>query len=152
MRSTPVHSESQRTYEWLWIVFTLSSLALLLTWGTKLPAPGRYFMVGALMFVGVFLWGFLELRVTITATELTFGFPFWRKRLVLSEVTVGDVVPISWWHGIGIHRARSGWVFNARYGRAVEVFAHGVRYLSGSNAPEQLQAALLRAAPRRPTL
>ncbi|MBI5059745.1 hypothetical protein HZB60_08200 [candidate division KSB1 bacterium] len=146
---TPVHSEAQRTYDWMWIVFTISSLVLILTWGLKLPEPGRYFTVGGLLLIALFLWGFLELRVVITMSEVRFGFPFWRKRFPLKAVSVGDVVQLTVWNGIGIHRVARGWVFNARFGRAVEIFAGGVRYLIGSNDPERLQAALLRAAPRR---
>jgi hypothetical protein len=145
---TPIHSEVQRTYDWLWIVFTLSSLALFLTWGTALRAPGRYFMVGGLLLVALLLWGFLELTVVVTATELRFGFPFWRRRVPLSSVAVGEIVSLRFWYGLGIHRAPRGWVFNARFGRGVEIFANGVRYLIGSNDPEQLQAVLYRVAPR----
>ncbi len=97
-------------------------------------------------------FGFSRMITIVTVSELRFGFPFWRKRLALTEVAVGEIETIKFWYGIGIHGIGGMWVYNAHLGRGVKVRAGNTTYLIGSREPERLQNALMQHARRRVTL
>jgi hypothetical protein len=100
--------------------------------------------------IGAFLvWGLTELKTVVTPTELRFGSPVYRKRIPLSKLRVGQVEHIPFWAGIGIHTYFGRWVFNARFGRGLNIMVNNRRYLIGSDNPERLQNALMHVVPRR---
>jgi len=56
------------------------------------------------------------------------------------------VTRTTFWQGVGIHRTRSGWVYNVATGDAVLVTrANGKRTLLGCDEPRRLMAAIDRA-------
>lgn len=132
------------------VVLALGVTAILVNWKQGVTDPNE---VWSLALVGVMillaLWGFSSLRVTVTNTELRFGYPIWHRRVPVSQIQVGDVVRIPFWYGIGLHYVGRMWVYNARLGRGVMITIKGRRYLIGSDDPERLQAALLQVAPPR---
>jgi hypothetical protein len=90
-----------------------------------------------------------RLDIVVTPTRLTFGLPIFKKNFALTALEVGGIEKISWLAGIGIHRWRSHWVFNAHFGRGVRLKAGRTYYLLGSEQPERLLAALQQAVPTR---
>jgi hypothetical protein len=97
------------------------------------------------------IWFLTIFRIVVTSREVRFGYPFWRKRLALDVVRVGDIERISAWAGIGIHYWLGKWVFNAHFGRGVMLRTERASYLVGSLEPEKFQNALLNLARRQGT-
>jgi hypothetical protein len=97
----------------------------------------------------VVLWGFSSMTITVTMSDLVFGFPLYRKRIPLSKVEVGAIERITFFYGIGIHYVRGWWVFNAKLGRGLRVNIGKTRYLIGCEEPERLQATLLERTGRK---
>ena len=147
---TPVYEEHQ-PLRWLSFLLALAMLAAVIgVWqsGARRIEDLLGFAVMVVVCV-VAVWGFSRMTTVVTATELRFGFPLWHKRLLLSAVQAGAIVPLNFWHGIGIHYTGATWIYNARLGRAVEIRHGGTRYLIGSREPERLQSTLLQnSAPR----
>jgi hypothetical protein len=104
-----------------------------------------------LVIAGVILWGFSSFRVRITPSELQFGFPFYTKHVPYDQLHLGDIAPIPFWYGMGIHFIRGMWVWNARVGRGVRIDVGRAKYLIGSDHPERLQSALMERTAKRVT-
>jgi hypothetical protein len=107
--------------------------------------------LSVLILVGILLWGFSSFRVRIMPTELQFGFPFYTKHVPYDKLRLGDIAPIPFWYGMGIHFIRGMWVWNARLGRGVQIDVGRWKYLLGSDHPEKLQAALMERTRQRVT-
>lgn len=88
------------------------------------------------------LAGFRRLTIIVTGTELRFGFPLLGKRLPLRIIEVGDILPIPFWYGWGIHFVRGMWVWNARLGRGLLITAGRRKFLLGTAQAERLQSVL----------
>jgi hypothetical protein len=145
----PVYEETQ-SMQFRWVVLMLTVAAMV---ASTIAAHGDvvdYVWISVLA-VGIFLllWKLLIFRVIVTKTEIRFGYPFWRKRIPLTEVRVGTVDAIPLWAGVGIHLWRDRWVYNGRLGRGVTLRSGGRTYLVGSDLPESLQSALLTSGGRR---
>jgi hypothetical protein len=146
---TTIYRESQvMKFRWLLTLVGVVVMAVgaWQTWPHQ-PFESVIMILFALLFA-VILYGFTEFSVVITPTELRFGFPIYRKRFRLTEISVGDIEKIAVLAGIGIHFWNRKWVYNARYGRGVNIRHGRFLYLLGSDQPEQLQHALLQSAPR----
>lgn len=108
--------------------------------------------VGGVLIIGVLasllMWRFMRMRTIVTATELRFGFPFWRRRVPLSRVQVGEITDIRFYHGLGVHYVGGSWVWNARLGRGLRITVGRQKHLIGSAQPEGLQAALMQLTTR----
>jgi hypothetical protein len=148
---TTIYRESQvMKFRWLLTLVGVVVMAVgaWQTWPHQ-PFESVIMILFALLFA-VILYGFTEFSVVITPTELRFGFPIYRKRFRLTEISVGDIEKIAVLAGIGIHFWNRKWVYNGRYGRGVNVTHGRYHYLLGSNSPEQLQNALLQQVPHAP--
>ena len=153
MTQTPIYEERQSSVLFYAVVF-----GLILAFGVigvymgariGISRPGDVARILVAFVLSLFvLWGFSRQTVTVTRTELRFGFPIWRKRIPISEVQVGEVVRIPFWYGIGIHFIGRAWVYNARLGRGLRITVGRKRYIIGSHNPERLQSALLQVAKR----
>ena len=148
---TPVYTERQVMRFRLPLV--LVGVAVML-YGAYLNRHGEphsaLIMVFFAMVFAVVLWGITVFNIVVTPTELRFGFPIYRKRFPLAQVAVGDVERIALIAGIGIHFWAGKWVYNARYGRGVNIKHGRFRFLLGSNQPEHLQNTLMQLVPRSP--
>ncbi len=140
--ATPLFEERQSFAA----IKTMSLIAIVfaIVWyiaGTKTKV--EIFAVGIVIFIGLLMMaGFRNFKTEVTATALRFGFPLYRKRLSLSGLEVGEIRPIRFWYGWGVHYIRGIWVWNARLGRGVLVQSGGKKYLIGSEQPERLQSVL----------
>ncbi|RPH92838.1 hypothetical protein EHM69_11905 [candidate division KSB1 bacterium] len=146
---TPLYEEKQSFF--LRPLFVLIIFAILLwgAWDVHETPLHSVMLIGMAFLSALIFWGFSELRSKVTATEFIFGFPFYKKRIPLDQLTVGGVQRISFGAGVGIHFWRGSWLYCARFGRGVEISVDDTKYLIGSDHPEMLQAALLqRASPR----
>ena len=146
---TPIYSEKQRLkYRLLLVIAGVSVLLFGVSQSYREEPIGALAMLlFAVVFV-VILLGFTEFNTIITATELRFGFPLFRKRFQLSELNVGDIEKIAVLAGIGIHYWSGKWVYNARFGDGVNITHGRRRYLIGSNHPYELQHKLMELIPQ----
>jgi hypothetical protein len=149
---TVIYEETQTTSYRLMLVGLITAIFLFAFWQTWLSAKDTFaalFLLIATPLGILAVWSFTQLRVQISPTELRFGSSLYRKRIPLDRVRVGAVEHIPALAGIGIHSFMGRWVFNARYGRGVNIEDGKRRYLIGSDQPERLQSALLQAVPKR---
>jgi len=145
MDQSILYQEEQPIYTWMIVlVFVVCALGLIIpaAFGVRLDhpsmRPGEITMLGVLAMI----WLFRKLRVVVTATQLLFGFPVWKKRLRLDMITVGGVVAIPFMAGFGIHFWGKRMYINAKMGKGVEVIAKDRKYVIGSDSPEKLDNAL----------
>jgi len=111
------------------------------------PAPRAALVAGAVVAVVLgLLWSRMTIRVDDDRLRWSFG-PGWpRFSLPLAEIESVEVTRTTFWQGVGIHRTRSGWVYNVATGDAVLVTrANGKRTLLGCDEPRRLMAAIDRA-------
>ncbi|HTX59028.1 MAG TPA: hypothetical protein VMH02_05065 [Verrucomicrobiae bacterium] len=75
---------------------------------------------------------------------LTFGFP--GGFVPFDQVESVEIVPVSFWYGIGIHLTVRGWVWNVALGRGVQIHRRaGLPIVLGTDDPEGLLQAIERA-------
>lgn len=149
-KETPIHRETQTSPLRIPLILVVSGMMLFGAWQIREEQWQSALMIGLALIAGGITWGLTEFFVEVFPRELHFGFPIWRKRVLLDELAVGEVETIPFGAGMGIHFYRNRWVYNARLGRGVAITANKRNYLLGSDQPERLQAALLAAAKRRP--
>jgi hypothetical protein len=114
-------------------------------------APRAALVAGAAVAVALgLLWSRMTISVDGDRLRWSFG-PGWpRFSLPLAEVQSVEVTRTTFWQGVGIHRTRSGWVYNVAAGDAVLVTrTNGKRMLLGSDEPRRLKAAIDRAVEPR---
>jgi hypothetical protein len=72
---------------------------------------------------------------------MTFGFP--GGFIPMEEIVSVDIVPLSFWYGIGIHLTLRGWVWNVALGRGVQIHrCGGMPIVLGTDDPEGFVAAI----------
>jgi len=114
-------------------------------------APAPPFVVP--MVFGVFVvcaYMFSSLTIQITGRTLCwyFGPGLFRKKILLSDIRGAEVARTRLIHGWGIHRTTRGWLYNVSGFDAVAVrLDAGQEILLGTDEPERLRAAILRALP-----
>ena len=114
-------------------------------------APAPPFVVP--MVFGVFVvcaYMFSSLTIQITGRTLCwyFGPGLFRKKILLSDIRGAEVARTRLIHGWGIHRTTRGWLYNVSGFDAVAVrLDAGKEILLGTDEPERLRAAILRALP-----
>jgi len=132
------------------IAFGVAAIALLASPALQpldQPAPRAALVAGAVVAVVLgLLWSRMTIRVDDDRLRWSFG-PGWpRFSLPLAEIESVEVTRTTFWQGVGIHRTRSGWVYNVATGDAVLVTrANGKRTLLGCDEPRRLMAAIDRA-------
>jgi hypothetical protein len=91
----------------------------------------------------------LILKVRVTTTTLEFGYWFSSPEIALEAISIPEAVQIPVAAGVGMHYYKGAWVYNARFGRGVQITTPKKKYVIGSNNPEQLRSVLLGAMPRK---
>jgi hypothetical protein len=142
METTVYHERQTLQYR---VLIAIGILALLLVSSRlgKAPVESTVWLLALGLLIAAALWTLTTFTVTVTASDLQFGFPFYRKRVSLDRVRVGEIQRISWAAGAGIHYWSGVWVYNGHFGRGVSIQIGTTRYLLGSDQPERLQAVLL---------
>lgn len=131
------------------LVALLIGVAICSALVTLAPAPP--FVVP--MVFGVFVvcaYMFSSLTIQITGRTLCwyFGPGLFRKKILLSDIRGAEVARTRLIHGWGIHRTTRGWLYNVSGFDAVAVrLDAGKEILLGTDEPERLRAAILRALP-----
>jgi hypothetical protein len=75
--------------------------------------------------------------------NMTFGFP--AGFVPVDEIVSVEIVPVTFWSGIGIHVTLRGWVWNVALGRGVQIHrCSGMPVVLGTDDPEALIAAIAR--------
>lgn len=139
---TPLYEEHQ-SFSLLIGIAIFAALAAVAPFVLAPRAQSNLIASGALAAAMLLLLAsFRRLTIVVTAMELRFGFPLIGKRLPLRDVQVGDVLPITFWYGWGIHYIRGMWVWNARLGRGVQIRSGRRTYLLGTEQAERLQSVL----------
>jgi hypothetical protein len=104
--------------------------------------------------LGAIAYAFRALRITIDDRQLTVGFPIWRDRVPLDQITACRPVRYRWWEfgGYGIRWGRRGKMYNVGGdgGRAVDLQRRGRGPLLFSSRNPGLVCAAIRA--RRPDI
>jgi hypothetical protein len=132
------------------IIVVAVVIAVMGVWlGTRMTAHDVGIGALCLTWAVIIFWGFSSMKVMVTPTMLRFGFPFYMKRVPLDKLKVGEIAPLSFWYGMGIHYIRGMWVWNARLGHGVRIDVGRTKYLIGSDHPERLQAALMERTRQR---
>jgi hypothetical protein len=106
--------------------------------------------IGAFTLVAAICIAFARLAIDVDGTGLrwhmTFGFP--GGTIPLEEIVSAEIVPVSFWMGIGIHLSCRGWVWNVALGRGVQIHRCGAMpVVLGTDDPEALLAAIGRVHP-----
>jgi hypothetical protein len=108
-----------------------------------------YAVAEASLFIFAFITltciAFARLTIEVDSSGLrwgmTFGFP--GGFIPMEEIVSVDVVPVSFWYGIGIHFTLRGWVWNVALGRGVQIHrCGGMPIVLGTDEPEALVAAI----------
>jgi len=136
-----VYERSQ--FSWL-IVGVLAAFALLeVGVAIAMRMPVLLFAVGALAVAMALVLS--TLRVTVTPSELrwSFTYGFLGGRIALEDIERTEIVPLSWWMGIGIHLTPNGWLWNVAPGNALKIaLRDGGGAMIGCADPQALIAAI----------
>ncbi len=123
---------------------TLCLLATSLARTPPLVVP----MVIALFAASSILFSSLTIQVTDRSLRWHFGPGLFRKEVPLADVEWAEVTETKLVHGWGIHLTPRGWLYNVSGFQAVAVrLRTGKQFLLGSDEPERLRTAILRALP-----
>lgn len=105
----------------------------------------------ALIVAAAMLVAFARLQIEVDAGPhatlrwaMTFGWPC--GTIPVQSIAGAQIVPVTFWMGIGIHLTLRGWVWNVSLGRGVAVRKNdGGEVVLGTDDPEGLLAAIERA-------
>ncbi len=108
---------------------------------------GGLLAAGAVAVLVLLLFATLTVAIDAVAIQIRMGIGLVRKRYPLAALRTFRVVRNPWYYGWGIRRIPGGWMFNVSGLSAVELrLADGRLVRIGTDEPEALQAALVRAA------
>ena len=106
----------------------------------------------ALFFVLLY-WAFARLIVDVHTDSngvrelrwaMTFGWP--GGRIPIADIAHAQIVPVTFWMGVGIHLTLRGWVWNVSLGRGVQINkTDGANIVLGTDDAEGLLSAIARA-------
>jgi hypothetical protein len=103
-------------------------------------------MVLVVFVVCAYMFSSLTIHVTDRALEWGFGPGMFRKQVALGEIKNVEITRTRLLEGWGIHKTSRGWLYNVSGFDAVLITLHsGKRLLLGTDEPDRLQSALLRA-------
>lgn len=109
-------------------------------------APGLALIVAAALLVA---FARLQIEVgsgphAVLRWAMTFGWP--RGTMPIDEIVSADIVPVTFWMGVGIHLTLRGWVWNVALGRGVALRSTGgAEIVLGTDDPQGLLDAIQRA-------
>ena len=134
----------------VWISFAALALGLIAI-AVMEPFNGawtRWVLVGGALLAGALgvVWGSMTVRVDGERLSWHFG-PGWpRFVLPLQEIRSVAITRTTFWQGWGIHRTRSGWLYNIAGYDALRIDRiDGKSLLLGTDEPRKLKAAIERA-------
>jgi hypothetical protein len=101
----------------------------------------------AFIFVALTCIAFARLSIEVAPEGvrwwMTFSFP--GGFIPMEEIVSVDIIPVSFWYGIGVHFTLRGWVWNVALGRGVQIHrCGGMPIVLGTDQPEALVAAISR--------
>jgi hypothetical protein len=129
------------------IVTLVGAAAVCLAVSTALPAPPYVApMVFGVFVVCAYMFSSLTIQITGRTLRWHFGPGIFRKEIPLSEIQGAEITETRLVHGWGIHLTPRGWLYNVSGFQAVAIrLRSGKGFLLGTDEPERLQAAILRA-------
>ncbi len=127
----------------------LIGVAICSALATLAPAPPFVVpMVFGVFVVCAYMFSSLTIQITSRTLCWHFGPGLFRKKILLSDIRGAEVARTRLIHGWGIHRTTRGWLYNVSGFDAVAVrLDTGKEILLGTDEPERLCAAILRALP-----
>jgi len=126
------------------VIFALA-FGMSLCAGLLLAAEFNAIALGMVILLGICLWLFAMLTVTVDNRWLTirFGPGLVRRRWPLDDVIDAQVVGNPWYYGWGIHLTPHGWLYNVSgMGAAQITLKNGHSFRIGSDEPEALATAI----------
>lgn len=144
------HEQTGRIYAALIplaVVLAVLAGATLVTAGKA----GGFAPAAALIIAAVALVAFARLTIDVSSGPpaalrwaMTFGWP--GGTIPIDAIADVQIVPVTFWMGIGIHLTLRGWVWNVSLGRGVAVRkTDGGEIVLGTDDPQGLLAAIQRA-------
>jgi hypothetical protein len=127
----------------------LIGAAICSAFATLAPAPPFVVpMVFGVFVVCAYMFSSLTIQITSRTLCWYFGPGLFRKKILLSDIRGAEVARTRLIHGWGIHRTTRGWLYNVSGFDAVAVRLDAEKeILLGTDEPERLCAAILRALP-----
>jgi hypothetical protein len=129
-------------------VTIVAMTAVLVLIGIVLANAGmNWIAITVMIVIGVALVLFSSLTVVIWDDELEvrFGPGPIRKKFTLREIESCQTVKNPWYYGWGFRLTPHGWLYNVSGVHAVEIrMKNGRHYRIGTNAPSELEEAILR--------
>ena len=138
------HEQIGRVYVWLLGFAAVACIAFAIgTRATSIAAADASLFMFA--FITLVCIAFARLSIDVDASGLRWGMTFGIPGgfIPMEEIVSVDVVPVSFWYGIGIHLTLRGWVWNVAFGRGVQIHrCGGMPIVLGTDEPEALVAAI----------
>src|SRR5579862_4299969 len=139
---TPYRHEQVGQY----LIYSVIAVGLLvmLYWGSgALPSWAAVALVAVLAVLGL---SFIRLRIDVDRTRIAWGMTYgWPGgEIPIDDVRSAQIVPVTFWMGIGIHLTLRGWLWNVARGRGVQIerFSAFPPIVLGTDDPEGLLAAI----------
>lgn len=132
-------------------IYVALGLLLIVPFAIGFAAKSSFLMWFSIFFAFVY-WAFARLRIDVdgrgTAPQLrwamTFGWP--GGGIPIHDVASAEIVPVTFWMGVGIHLTLRGWVWNVALGKGVRIVKRdGSDIVLGTDDPQELIAAIQRA-------
>jgi hypothetical protein len=129
------------------LVTLVGAAAICLAVTAAVPAPPYVApMVLGVFAISAYMFSSLTIQIAGRTLRWHFGPGIFRKEVPLSDVQGAEVTETRLIHGWGIHRTPRGWLYNVSGFQAVAVRLRGGKeFLLGTDEPERLRAAILRA-------
>jgi hypothetical protein len=129
------------------LVALVGAAAVCLAITAAVPAPPYVApMVFGVFIVCAYMFSSLTIQIAGRTLRWHFGPGIFRKEVPLSEILGAEVTETRLIHGWGIHHTPRGWLYNVSGFQAVVVrLRSGKQLLLGTDEPERLRAAILRA-------
>ncbi|MGB0937660.1 MAG: hypothetical protein ACPGTQ_09380 [Colwellia sp.] len=90
-----------------------------------------------------FLFHSLNIRVSASEINWSFGPGFWKKSIKLANIESVKIINTKWYYGLGIRYIPSGWLYTVSGTKAVQLnLKDGSKINLGTNEPESLVEAI----------
>ncbi len=122
-----------------------AAFCLFLPTAASIP-PAIPLLTGGILAVCAVLFYSLTIQITDRTLRWHFGPGLIRKEAPLSDIQTAEIIRTRVIHRWGIHLTPRGWLYNVSGFQAVAVKRKsGKEFLLGTDEPERLRAAILRA-------
>jgi hypothetical protein len=132
-------------------VYVALGLLLIVPFAIGIAAKSTPLLWFTLVFAAIY-WAFARLRVDVPARgaapqlrwAMTFGWP--GGSVPIADIASAEIVPVTFWMGVGIHLTLRGWVWNVALGNGVRIVKRdGSDVILGTDDSQGLLAAIERA-------